>query len=80
MSLQGLLETDTNVLHHWATILLNVAQGLLLMHSCGFVHGGLKAENIMMRKKERNSTVLRPVFLNLDKARSLDKTIDRSKI
>jgi serine/threonine protein kinase len=78
MSLQGLLESDVNDLQQWATILFNVAQGLLLMHSCGFVHGDLKAENIIMRKKEKNSKLSQPVFLNLDKVRSLDKTIDRN--
>jgi serine/threonine protein kinase len=47
---------DIDILQ-WVTILLEMAEGLSLMHSRGFVHGNLTVENIITRK-EKESPIL----------------------
>jgi hypothetical protein len=76
MSLQGLYETDGIALKQWISIFIGVA-GLMLMHSSGFAHGEVTAENML--KKKRNEDMFIPVFLNLVKAEALDKIIDGCK-
>lgn len=75
MSLQGLFSCNEITLAQWVFILVHIAEGLLLMHSYGFVHGELKPENIIvMQHKTKCSKVWTPVFLNLDNAKALDRS------
>ena len=77
MSVSGLLQGDTDWIDilQWTSILLDIAKGLFQMHSCGFVHGELKAENIILRKQKVGSYLFSPVFLNLEKAKALDRDV-----
>lgn len=78
MSVCGLIvhcrkKKDVDILQ-WVPILLEIAEGLSLMHSCGFVHGNLNAENIILRKEKGRSHAFSPVFLNLEKAKALERS------
>ncbi len=78
VSLQGLLSCPKNdeiAFAQWISILVDIAKGLLLMHSCGFVHGELKSENIIVvQKKTKCNKAWTAVLLNLEKAKALDRT------
>ena len=77
MSVCGLIvhcrQNDIDILQ-WVSILLEIAEGLSLMHSCGFVHGNLTVENIILRKEKGRSHTFSPVFLNLEKAKALERS------
>lgn len=63
---------------HWLSILKDIAQGLLHMHMNGFCHGDLQAYSIILHRKWATSSILQPVFINLERATpSLNK--DNSK-
>lgn len=54
---------------NWMSILYDIAQGLLHMHTNGFVHGNLQPFNIVLHK--RSQCIYQPVFFNLEKASKL---------
>ena len=73
MSVSGLLKASHIDILHWTSIVLDIAEGLCHMHSNGFIHGELKAENIILQRKLVKSFVLQPVFLNLNKGKPIDR-------
>lgn len=80
LSLDAVLkENDTRkfTTAHWLSILQDIAQGLLHMHTNGFCHGDLRPSNIILHKKWGMSKFLQPVFLNLDKARGIASTLNK---
>ena len=44
----------------WLSILYGIAEGLLHMHTNGFVHGNLQSDNVILYKKAHG--ILQPVF------------------
>lgn len=71
MSVSGLLNSANVDIVIWTSIVLDIAEGLCHMHLNGFIHGEIKAENIILHRKLKKS--FQPVFLNLHKGRRMDK-------
>ena len=53
----------------WLSFLYGIAEGLLHMHTNGFVHGNLQSDNVILCKKAHG--ILQSVFFSLNKARKL---------
>jgi hypothetical protein len=53
----------------WLSILYCIAEGLLHMHTNGFVHGDLQSDDVILYKKAHG--IFQPVFFSLHKARKL---------
>ena len=73
LTLTGLLTSGGIDIGQWITIFLGIAEGLHLIHSSGFIHGALTAENVMLRKGKIRPKNYLPVFLNLEEAKPLHK-------
>ena len=73
MSLEGLYFTEGSALEQWISVFIDIAEGLMLMHANGFIHGNVTAENIMLKKVKKRRYIWTPVFLNLEKTRAVDK-------
>ncbi|XP_046864710.1 uncharacterized protein LOC124459253 [Xenia sp. Carnegie-2017] len=78
MSLEGLCYTHGITFAEWISLLIKIWEGIELLHSCGFAHGGLGVQNIIVVKQKEKKKVWVPVFLNLNEVKALCGSIENN--